>query len=190
MIDAGASWRHYADMPSAIVQITPGWNAWAVWQKKELDVEAMMIGLDRDRRLRIWVEGVAETNAANVSDPAALRGSGVQILSSAPNLPTKTSRSQTDAAAWTLDGPGELRFVRFFNKGQIDNIPWPKSDNYLLEAVYVPSPSNPVTSGPGPTGLLSPVLDTVKSTASTVVTLAVCAAVIVAVVAFVRTQKS
>lgn len=135
-----------------MIPIFEGWNVWTVYQKNDLDFEAMMVGVDRDRRLRIWVEDVAkELPGSDVTDPVALKGSQVQILSAPPtDLQVAMDREHEPGELSLLDGPATLRTVRFFNRGSSGVIPWAHDANYLLEAVYKPSPSSPVTTGPGP----------------------------------------
>lgn len=140
-------------MPNALVPVFKGWNVWTVYQKKDLDIEPSMIGLDRDRRLRIWVENLILDYAggADVADPVALRGSMVEIVPGAPSgLSVAASRARVPGELLTLDGPAELRTVRFFNRGSASNLAWPKSDNYLLENVYKPETDNPLTSAAAP----------------------------------------
>lgn len=136
--------------------VFPGWNVWGVWQKNDLDVEISMIGVGRDRRLRIWVENAVDDNApgAEVGDPLSpnpkkFKGEMVQIIPNDAGL-VRVMPKEIGAAGVVLDGPPELRFVRFYNRGALTALPWPHDENYLLDAVYMPSPTNPVTNAPEP----------------------------------------
>ena len=48
-----------APTPAGFAPVFAGWNVWSVWQKNDLDIEIGSIGLDADRRLRVWVEDTA-----------------------------------------------------------------------------------------------------------------------------------
>ncbi len=137
---------------SALCKVFSGWNVWSVYQKNDLDFEPMMTGLDRGRRLKIWVEvTAAESPGSDINDALALRGSQVQILNGEPTgLEYAARREEQEGPLLMLDGPAELRFVRFFNRGQEGVIPWPHDDNYLLAATYKASAQNPLTAGPAP----------------------------------------
>lgn len=141
---------------SDFAPIFAGWNVWAVWQAKDLSFDVMLVGLSRERRLRMWVEAVAEHAGANVSDPLALRGSQVELLNAAPDLTALSTRAETGGNLALLAGPADLEIVRFFNRGSAVNAVWPHDSDYMLEAVYQPSATNPATSGPPP----APILDT------------------------------
>jgi hypothetical protein len=138
--------------------VFPGWNVWGVWQKNDLDLELSMVGVSRDRRLRIWVENEADDNApgVEVGDPLSpnftkFKGEMVQIIPSEAGLFRAVSKEMWPGeAALSLDKPGTLRFVRFYNRGTLSALPWPHDANYLLDAVYLPSPTNPVTNAPAP----------------------------------------
>lgn len=136
--------------------VFPGWNVWGVWQKTDLDVEISMIGVGRDRRLRIWVENEVDDNApgAEVGDPLSpnpkkFKGEMVQIISNDAGL-VRLVGKELGSSGVVLDGPPELRFVRFFNRGPLTGLPWPHDSNYLLDAAYMPSATNPVTNAPEP----------------------------------------
>lgn len=133
-----------------------GWNVWGVWQKDDLDVELSMIGVGRDRRLRIWVENQVDDNApgAEVGDPLSpnptkFKGEMVQLIPNDAGL-SRIMGKELGAASVVLDGPPTLRFVRFYNRGPVTALPWPHDSNYLLDAVYMPSATNPVTNAPAP----------------------------------------
>lgn len=155
--------------------VFPGWNVWAVYQSKDLDFGLQWVGVSRDDRLRIWVEDELRLNApgAEVADPYAFKGSQIQILPGPPRgLDIFSRKEDVPGPAMTIDSPVEVRYVRFFNRGPEARLVWPhdKGDkNYLLNVVYKPSASAPVTQGPGPATTTSdlgdaakrPVLDTV-----------------------------
>lgn len=144
-------------MSSPMVPIHEGWNVWSVYQKNDLDIEPMMVGVNRDRRLRIWVEEKAESaSGVDVSDQLSLRGSQVQILLGVSGLTIESTREQLPGDLLLLDGPATLRYVRFFNRGARTETPWPHDSNYLLESVYQPSATSPITTGPPPAKLSEP----------------------------------
>jgi hypothetical protein len=140
-----------------LAPVFPGWNVWGVWQKDSLDVEISMIGVSRDRRLRIWVENEVDDNApgAEVGDPLSpnptkFKGEMVQIIASDAGLLSIARKELVPGASLILDGPATLRFVRFYNRGPFTGLAWPHDANYLLDAVYMPSATNPVTNAPAP----------------------------------------
>lgn len=142
-----------ADSPMA--PIFPGWNVWAVWQVQDLPFSPLMVGVSRDRQLRIWVEDEVRLHAtgASVADPIDLKGGQVEILTGSPSLKTAMRKEQVPGPALTVetqDLPPQLRFVRFFNRGTGSQLPWPHDDFYLLDAVFQPDQSNPATKGDGP----------------------------------------
>lgn len=153
---------------SDFAPIFKGWNVWGVWQAKDLDFDLLMIGVSRDRRLQIWVEDAIRLGAAgaSVADPLDLKGSQIQILPGAPEgLQVRARKEDVAGPAMILNGPGELRYVRFFNRGNVSQLVWPRSTNYLLEKVYTPSDKAPATQGPAPTTIS----DTVSEGGSEVV---------------------
>lgn len=152
-----------------IIPIFPGYNVWNVWQVNDLDFSPFNIGVTPERQLRIWVEDQIrdKAGAAEVADPLALKGSQIQVL---PGLPTglkimmrkeQVTGCEGDGCAgptMVVNGPASLKAVRFFNRSNSQtSMPWPHDDNYLVDAAYVPSVTNPTTSGPGPGTILSPV---------------------------------
>jgi hypothetical protein len=168
--------------PAGFASIFPGWNVWAVWQKTDLDFEPTMVGLSDERRLRIWVENVASAApGAAVSDPAnplALRGAQVQPMPSAGDLSAVERKELTPGpAVLTLDGPAKLKFVRFYNRGSSGVVPWPHDENYLLDAVYQPSETSPITSAPAPDSLAGTADQIAKTTSSALKIVAVVGAV-------------
>lgn len=133
--------------------IFPGWNVWSVFQVRDLDFNPLMLGVSRDRQLRIWVEDAVRLGApgATVADPVDLKGGQVEILPSKPaGLSVAIRKEQVGGSAMVVDGPADLRFVRFFNRGAKANLVWPHDDNYLLNEVFTPNPTAPATQGPPP----------------------------------------
>lgn len=179
-----------------VIPIFPGWNIWNVWQVNDLDFSVFNVGLTPERQLRIWVEDQIrdKAGAAEVADPVALKGSQIQVL---PGLPTglrimmrkeQVPGCEGEGCAgpvMVLDGPASMKTVRFFNRSNTQtSMPWPHDDNYLVDAVYVPSVDNPISSGAGPGTILSPVTDAASSAVSTLTKLAVTAGVIYLAVMF------
>lgn len=149
-------------------KVFPGWNVWAVWQQKDLNFEPLHVGESRDRRLRIWIEDAVRLGAPGtiVADPVDLKGGQIEILPGAPAGLSQVQRKEdTSGPAMLLDGPGELRFVRFYNRGAPGSLVWPHDGNYLLDAVYQPDPKNETTSGPAPSTIGGTVAGGVKEVA-------------------------
>lgn len=139
--------------PSDFVPVFPGWNVWTVWQVKDLsDLSPEFWGVSRDRRLRIWVEDWCRLRGVDVAGALDLKGSQIEILPSTPkDLAVLKRKEEIGGPALTVEGPAELRVVRFYSRGSSAvPIPWPHDDEYLVEAVYQPSASSPATSGPAP----------------------------------------
>lgn len=161
-------------LPSSnMAPVFKGWNVWNVYQVNDLDFSIMMIGVSRDRQLQIFVEDAVRLNAPGVvvADPADLKGSQVQILNGPPVGLTSVARKEgLPLSVPVVNGPAQLRTVRFFNRGEASSLPWPHDDNYLLDEVFQPTATNPVTAGPAPTtigatvtgGVLSPIEDAAK----------------------------
>ena len=88
-----------------------------------------MVGLDRDRRLRIWLEEKADdAPGVEVGDPAnpvALRGSHVEIIPTDAGLTATRRKEQVPGAIMLLDSKPTMRFVRFYNRGKPGARPWP-----------------------------------------------------------------
>lgn len=145
--------------PAGFVNVFPGWNVWAVLQANDLSFNPLMIGVDPERRLRIWVEEHADAApGVAVADPlnlANLKGGQVEPIQSAEGL-----EPEFDVAA---DKPGFVslhftpqfsrQFVRFWNRGAQAATPWPHDADFLLDTVYTPDPSNPITNAPQPGSL-------------------------------------
>jgi hypothetical protein len=171
--------------PSGFATVFKGWNVWGVQQKDDLDIEASMIGVSRDRRLRIWAEDSADAAPGSaVADPAnpfSLRGGQVEIIDAAQGLAADEAQAdQLPGAA--LDGPATLRLVRFFNRGTEAVTPWPHDSNYLLETVFQPAPDNPITNAPAPSSLGGTASTVGEEVAEAVKILAVGAGIVLGVV--------
>lgn len=140
-----------------------GWNVWDVWQADDPTFDIMTVGVSLDRQLQIWVENQIKDNApgAAVADPwnpAALRGTQIQIIPHVTGLAAAAVRGSIPELAGLLNlgssGSGAtLRTVRFWNRGSATQMPWAHDSNYVLDTVYTPSSSNPVTSSPQPDSL-------------------------------------
>jgi len=153
--------------PVGFAQLFPGWNVWEVWQSQEpiqgIGGAVMNAGLSLDRQLRIWVEDFIKDNApsAAVADPvnpAALRGDQIQIIPSSGGLELVQRRGDVPGISGALqlgkEGSAAVkRAVRFYNRGAETAIAWPRDENYLLDAVYQPTSTNPITSGDAPGSL-------------------------------------
>lgn len=179
--------------PTGFATVFKGWNVWGVQQKDDLDIEVLMIGVSRDRRLRVWVEEAADAApGAAVADPMnpfALKGGQVEIINSAGNLiPTETQAESLPGA--TLDGPATVRLVRFYNRGSEAITPWPHSANYLLVSVYQPAPDNPITNAPAPSSLAGSTSEVAGEIGSAVKLLAIGGGLVLAVVLVTTLVKS
>lgn len=167
--------------PVGFVQLFPGWNVWDVWQSQDpidgLGGAIMNAGLSLERQLRIWVEKAVEEGApaaalADPLNPAALRGDQVQILPNSGDLVALQTRGDVPglAGALQLGEQGSQtvkRTVRFYNRGDGGALPWPHDENYLVDRVYEPSTTNPLTTGPAPDSLAG-AADAALGTAGTV----------------------
>lgn len=156
-----------------------GWNVWDVFEKNDLDTEIAGIGLSPDRRLRIWVEDSIKDGApaAAVNDPAnpgKLVGDMIEILQGSGSLQTAARKEDVPGSAFVLDGAAAVHTVRFYNRGPETELSWPHSSNFLLDAVYAPSSSSPITSAPEPgtlAGTVGHAADAAGKTAKTVLTI-------------------
>lgn len=163
-----------SDAPAGYAKVFPGWNAWAVFQKDDLDFETLMVGVSPELRLRIWVEQQASkapgVELADTVNLAALQGSQVEIIPSVDGLAVGQNRAlELPAQEMFLDGPATRKLVRFYNRGSGEAFtPWPHDANYLLDAVFTPAPNNPITGGAPPSSLAGK-LDKVSDTAGTVI---------------------
>ena len=135
-----------------LAPIFKGWNLWLVNQKLSLDIDPMMVGVSRDRRLRVWVEDeVKRGPGVDTGDIVRLKGDQVDVLASVPAaLRIAATKEQVPGPPMLLDGESELRVVRFFNRGLESSIPWPHDGDYILDRVYVPDPKIPETGAPPP----------------------------------------
>lgn len=139
---------------SDFLTVYPGFNVWDVWQVNDLPFSIMMIGIDNNRQLRIWVEDSVRLGApgATVADSIDLKGGQVEILNGpVSGLKVDRRKEQVSGPAMVVSGPATLRTVRFFNRGSKAVMAWPHDESYLLDKSYVPDSSVPATSGPGPT---------------------------------------
>lgn len=149
----------------AFAPVFKGWNVWVVAQKNDLGFDPLMVGVSRDRQLRIWVEDQVRENAggAELGDPVALKGSQVEILPARPTgLRSAQNKDQVPGDALFLEGAAELRIVRFFNRGAPARLVWPHDDDYLLDEVMQPDERNPTTSGPPPKTVTEDVIEPIK----------------------------
>lgn len=141
-------------LDSEFLTVYPGWNVWDVWQVDDLPFSPSMIGVSRDRQLRIWVEDTVRLKAggAVIADPIDLKGGQVEILNAAPSgLQIDQRKESVPGPVMTVKGKATLRTVRFFNRGARASLAWPHDESYLLEKTYIPSQTHPATSGPAPT---------------------------------------
>ncbi len=154
--------------PTDFAPIFKGWNVWSVWAKDDLDFEFLMVGVSDERRLRIWVEDEVRTHlgSADVDDPIDLKGSQVEILHGPPEgLEPAAIKDKVSGPIMLLDGKATLHYVRFFNRGNEGKISWPHDLNFLLDTVYQPSETSPVTQGPAPPHIIDSPKEALKSSA-------------------------
>lgn len=138
---------------SDFVDVHPGWNVWSVYQVKDLPFSVLMVGVSRDRQLRLWVEDAIRLGSSGpiVADPADLKGGQIEILPAEPaGLAVAQRKEAVGGNALVVDGPADLRYVRFYNRGAPGSVSWPHDSSYLLNEVFTPDPKNAATSGPGP----------------------------------------
>lgn len=153
--------------PGGFATVFPGWNVWDVWQATSPDEGVLgtiwHAGITQDQLLKIWVENQIEDNAsgANLSDPLnpnpeKFRGDQVQILITKPTgLAQAEIRHDIPELAGALQlgkagSPAVLRSVRFYNRGQGTVMPFPHDQNFVVETVYQPSLTNPITNSEPP----------------------------------------
>lgn len=174
----GVGWRrvHHArvgdatpapNAPAGFAPIFKGWNVWDVWQSQDpvLGIAGSIInaGESLERQLRVWVEDQIKDNApgtavADPLNPAALRGDQIQVLPNPSGLRPIASRGAIAdlGAAVQLgnDKSAVKRYtVRFFNRGEASVMPWAHDQNYLLDTVYQPTSTDPITSSAAPSSL-------------------------------------
>lgn len=181
-----------ASVPSGFLQVYPGWNVWDVWQADDPTFNIMDVGLSLERQLRIWVENEIKDNApgsavADPANPAALRGDQIQPIPKVAGLTVAQARGDipTLAGALTIGSSGSgatLRTVRFWNRGAASVMPWPHDENYVVDAAYTPSTSNPVTNAPQPSSLGKSASELAADASSALTVLVVGAGVVLGVV--------
>jgi len=154
--------------PAGFAPIFAGWNVWDLYQTTSPD-EGILgtlwhAGISPEQLAKLWVENWVEKNApgANVSDPVNpnpehFRGDEVQIL---PVKPTGLNIAAGRESAGlggeqhlgTVDATGApiSRSVRFYNRGEAALTPWPHDQNFLVDVVYEPSKTNPITNSAPP----------------------------------------
>lgn len=166
---------------SAFAPIFKGWNVWAIWQVADLPFSLLMLGLSRDRQLQIFVEDKIRLEApeARVADPLDFKGAQIQILQGEPpGLKEAARKEQVPGPPMLLetqDQAPQLRFIRFFNRGDASQLPWVYDgvdQAYLLDRVYQPDPTNEATKGEGPgtitdRNVVVPVVESGKTVLST-----------------------
>lgn len=155
--------------PAGFAPIFPGWNVWSVYQSDD-PIEGVLgtiwtLGESLDRKLQVWVEDHVKDTApgtavADPANPAALRGDQVFIIPSAGTLDidSKSGDIPELSGAMQLGNAGSKaveRYVRFYNRGAASVMPWPHDTNYLLNHVYSPSGTDPITSSKPPASLSS-----------------------------------
>lgn len=155
-----------SNVPAGMAPVFAGWNVWDVYQATDPD-EGILgkiwhAGIAQDQLLKLWVENQVEDNAtgANVSDPLNpdpehSRGDEVQLLTTKPTgLGIAAARESAGlGGALQLGNAGSqavLSSVRFYNRGKATVMPWPHDKNFVVDAVYAPDASNPLTNAPPP----------------------------------------
>ena len=116
---------------------------------------------------------------ADPLNPAALRGDQVQPIPKVDGLVVVASRADIPALAGSLtigsQGSTEtLRTVRFFNRAGDTVLPWAHDENNVLDTVYQPSATNPITNAAAPSSLAG----AASSASSTIEHVAVLGAVV------------
>ncbi len=153
--------------PAGFAQVFKGWNVWEVWQAQDpiegLGGAILNAGVSLERQLRIWVEDWLREHApsaavADTVNPFALKGSQVEIIPNPGDLELLQTRADVPGLAGAMQlgkegSQGVKRTVRFFNRGTETATAWPHDENYLVESVFQPSSTNPLTSGAAPTSL-------------------------------------
>lgn len=153
--------------PAGFAPVFAGWNVWDVWQADDPDQSVLgsiwTAGESQDRLLRVWVENELSDNAPGVAvadplNPAALKGDQVQTIPSAAGLTQEATRASIPELAGALQlgtptSTAHVHTVRFYNRGAASVLPWPHDQNFVVDAVYTPSTTNPITSAPAPSSL-------------------------------------
>lgn len=156
-----------APRPSGFAPVFAGWNVWDVWHSNDpiqgIGGAIMNAGLSLERQLRIWVEDAVQDGAPGVAvadpaNPAALKGDQVQLLPNPGGLAVAATRSEVPELAGALQigeqgSEATKTTVRFFNRGAAAVLPWPHDQNYVVDAVFEPSTTNPVTNAEPPSSL-------------------------------------
>jgi hypothetical protein len=152
--------------PPGFATVFAGWNVWDLWQAADPD-ESLLgalwhAGISQDQLLKLWVENQIEDNApgANISDPLNpdpehFRGDEIQILPGKPDGLAVAAGRESAGLGGALqvgkkDSAATFRTVRFFNRGQEAILPWPHDQNFVLDVVYQPSATNPITNSAPP----------------------------------------
>jgi hypothetical protein len=144
-----------------------GWNVWSLWQADDPDQSVLgtiwHAGESQERLLRVWVEDQIRDNApgaavADPANPAALSGDPVLPIPVPTGLAVTATRASIPELSGALQlgtktSEAHLKAVRFFNRGGFAVLPWPHDANFVLDTVFTPSPSSPLTNGPGPSTL-------------------------------------
>lgn len=163
--------------PRGFAPVFKGWNVWAVLAQQELSFSPMMVGVDDDRRLRIWVEEQASAPGVAIADdwnPGALKGSQVEIIQSAEGLDAAAERAQEFPASLLNWGPNYRRvFVRFYNRGESAVTTWPHDEDFYLDTAYQPEADNAITGGPPPSSLAGAASAAVEGVGSTLKVVAI-----------------
>lgn len=153
--------------PAGFAPVFAGWNVWDLWVADDPDTSILnsiwTAGESAERVMRVWVEDELSDNApgsavADPANPAALKGDQIQPIPKVDGLAVAVSRANVPEFAGAqqvgkTDSTATLHTVRFFNRGAETVMPWPHDTNFLLDAVYTPSASNPVTNAPQPSSL-------------------------------------
>lgn len=164
--------------PAGFAQVFPGWNVWSVWQAddQKLSVvdELLFAGVSNERRLRIWIEDWLREHdtQAEVADfkNGSLKGNSIEIVPNAAGLAELQTRRDVPGLAGEQqrgdDGSAvKLWTVRFHNRATVPSaVAWPTDDNYLLETVYEPAGSNPLTNAPPPSSTVGDIAKGVSDT--------------------------
>ena len=157
-----------APLPAGLAPVFAGWNVWDLYQTTDPDESILgkiwHAGIAPDQLAKLWVENQIEKNApgADVSDPLNpnpehFRGDEIQILPAKPTgLAIAAGRESAGLGGTqhlgTEDAAGEpiFRSVRFYNRGAAAVMPWPHDANFLVDVVYQPSTTNPLTNSAPP----------------------------------------
>lgn len=206
-ISIGLRRHHYAHhsahvgAPAGFAQVFKGWNVWDVWQSQDpvegLGGAILNAGVSLERQLRIWIEDWIKDHApaAAVADtganPFALKGSQIEIISNPGGLELLQTRADVPGLAGALQlgkegSQGKKITVRFFNRGDETAADWPHDENYLLEAVYQPSSTNPLTNGAAPSSMSGAASGAADAASSVIKVVAIGAGVVLGVVLLVN----